>query len=674
MDLYNRNLDNPFDLTAASNFTNSQILEYWVDLADGDAGLKQIFQPTSITPMIIRGSKGSGKTHLMRYFSADVQKMLHGGSLLKTIQSNGFVAMYIRAEGINSGRFAGNRYDNSVWNSIFCYYYEMWLCIHTIDIIKELLLELKNEDSVDSRFVVEVQKCFDVDVSEKFSTVQSFADYLQTLKRQIDFTVTNSPLKGGLEEISLVFSPGKLIFGLSETFGSLIPCLSNINFVYLTDEIENFSEEQQLFLNSLIRYRRGRTTFKLGARLYGLKTQKTLWGSGEPIRDGNEFKSINLDRELYSNQKMYYSFAKRMIVKRLSLFGVSKGNINEDNVHTFFDSIDSARFYQDVTLDILKSSDSKSEERPYFKKFREKLHELCECNEIIDVLKQPEFPLIEKLNIMTFYKEYSKESSAPLALAKNIAARSEKLVSQHFDDVPEHYQVYKHFCSDLLAQLYRDCLRRPLYSGLDTLIHLSQGVPRRLLGILQHIYGRALFASNKIIPFIDGTISIQTQTEGVMDAASWFWDDAQPDTFGFPVRVAVERLAQLFRTIRYSDKPSECKLCTFSVDISSASEESVELISRVENWSYIIKIGEGSSDKNENKINAKYQLNPLLAPKWGISIDRGGTVELKNDLCEAIFGNRNQGFFLSNLNSRVKSMNFSLKDIVNKGGQLCLLC
>lgn len=88
-------------------------------------------------------------------------------------------------------------------------------------------------------------------------------------------------------------------------------------------------------------------------------------------------------------------------------------------------------------------------------------------------------------------------------------------------------------------------------SGLETLILMSQGIPRNLLSLLKHIYRRAHFADEH--PFTaDRQISITSQIEGIRDSANWFWDDAQPDSFGTEVRTAVESLAKLCHGVRYS--------------------------------------------------------------------------------------------------------------------------
>ena len=63
--------DNPFSATRAADFTDEQIYDYWVDLTSG-SGFWEMVNPQLELPMIILGSKGSGKNtcHALPVLSA----------------------------------------------------------------------------------------------------------------------------------------------------------------------------------------------------------------------------------------------------------------------------------------------------------------------------------------------------------------------------------------------------------------------------------------------------------------------------------------------------------------------------------------------------------------------------------------------------------------------------
>jgi predicted ATPase len=60
---------NPFSISKASDLSNEDIQNFWVD----GINFSDFIDPSSLKPKIIVGGKGSGKTHLMKRFSYDVQ-------------------------------------------------------------------------------------------------------------------------------------------------------------------------------------------------------------------------------------------------------------------------------------------------------------------------------------------------------------------------------------------------------------------------------------------------------------------------------------------------------------------------------------------------------------------------------------------------------------------------
>ena len=138
MDNMDNFLDNPFSVTRAADFTDEQILQYWVDLSYGD-GFLDLIQPRLEMPMLILGGKGSGKTHIMRYLSFPLQKMRHSEDLTACVRDAGFIGIYMRCSGLNSTRFRGKRQSEDTWADVFAYYMELWLSQMTIDICCEII-------------------------------------------------------------------------------------------------------------------------------------------------------------------------------------------------------------------------------------------------------------------------------------------------------------------------------------------------------------------------------------------------------------------------------------------------------------------------------------------------------------------------------------------------------
>lgn len=84
---------NPFDVTKAVDYSDNELFNNWVDFPK--RGFINFIKPTSDMPMIILGSKGSGKTHIMKHFSFSMQK-LKSENIFETIASDGYIGVYLR--------------------------------------------------------------------------------------------------------------------------------------------------------------------------------------------------------------------------------------------------------------------------------------------------------------------------------------------------------------------------------------------------------------------------------------------------------------------------------------------------------------------------------------------------------------------------------------------------
>ena len=138
-------------------------------------------------------------------------------------------------------------------------------------------------------------------------------------------------------------------------------------------------------------------------------------------------------------------------------------------------------------------------------------------------------------------------------------------------------------------------------------------------------------------PFGRKPISVLAQGEGAREAADWFFRDARiKGKDGNLVQHAVDRLCTLFRSVRFSHKPSECSLCAFSYEPAAVSEETQRIIDLAEKWSLLVNVG-GQRDRNSKRVDMKYQINRMLAPRWDIPFKRRGTLAISGDEINTIF-------------------------------------
>ena len=319
-------------------------------------------------------------------------------------------------------------------------YFELWLVSNLLRTCIPLFSE--SDVNFERNFAQRVATLFDADVSNQFSTVATFVDYIGGVQRKMDYIVNNAALTRNLADLSITFSLGRLAFGIPEILSELKPSLRDILFVYLIDEAENFTPWQQRLVNTLIRYRRGNSTIKLGARLYGIRTYDTL-GSGEPIKRDAEYERVELDSFLREHENQFETFCHELITKRLQLHNLPAVRADALNLPGMFEELKSDDYFQEATLEILKTWDKTSRERPYLAKFRKELLEGFDLdgdqlNEIVALLKVDAFPLIEKALLLLFYRQWPASIDGALLLARQLSEEARDLIVEGKKKNPGH--------------------------------------------------------------------------------------------------------------------------------------------------------------------------------------------------------------------------------------------
>jgi len=654
---------NPFDLVKATDLSDVEIEDYFVDFP-GAASLLARIKPTSPMPMVIFGGKGSGKTHLMRYLSFPLQVRRHGDGEAgrKGISSDKYLGIYFKCGSLNAYRFSGKGQPQDIWSHVFAYYMELWISQMLLRTVIEIHADCPETVNVPA-LLEEISALLDVHPEVPINQLEDHLTHFHSLQRIADIAINNCGISKKLD-LKIVATPGNFAIGLPKVLARHVPTLRDVLFVYLADEFENLTEHQQEYFNTLVREREPPVTIKIGVRLYGIRSVRIL-NSGEENRKDSEYEEFRLDTELRNRREdAQLEFATQLVRKRL----VINGTIASKQAETFAPS----EWFEIGDQDSRLSAEGRNiaekyvgRDTPAIASLREKLiHGIKikaspgldkneDVNEIIDLVRVPSNIFIEKVSVFLLYRAWARKQSLQEA-AHTISQSATEYLSGSGSRSP-HAVVMKHFRTDILAQLYRETDQRQRYVGFGTFVKMSAGLPRALLTILKHIYTWSTFLGED--PFRSSKVSLKAQTDGVAQASEWFFSDARaPGPVGTEVRDAMTKLGQLLRDLRFSDKPSESSLSSFSVDLLGAQEPARENLANAENWSMLIKIAGGQHDRNEGRVDDKYQVHPMLAPRWDLPVARRGAIALSGDEVNAIFGTNSGDAFERVIKRRLSPM------------------
>lgn len=666
---------NPFSVTNANDFSDEQIGTYWVELnaEEGEERpetserwslYSRLMAPTDPSTKVILGGKGCGKTHLMRYFSDSLQ-VIRGQqkelSPLAAVASDGYLGIYFRCGGLDGQRFSGKRQSADVWQSLFPYYFDLALASTVVEVVMRLAPPAPPlAESIASAILA----LFDTADLPTLSTLEELLTFLRGLRSEIDYQVNNVALTGKLN-VRVLASPKNLLEGVPRVLSDRIPELRGIQFLYLLDEFENLPPDKQVYIHTVIRERECPVAYRVGGRPHGVTSFRTL-AAQEINRPGAEFELVHLDDELRRLKKQYREFARELVRVRLSEVGVTH---EPSELNDFFVVPARGQFHSGETSFVQR----RAGERPYFSNLAEvlttasreypdlKIGDNEGVVKILSRLRVPEFPLLEKVNILLLYRGIS-DSVNLHKRSEIIRANCAQFVESGGKAPSEYSTPYGHHAQSLLLQLYHEFQVGRRYSGLDGLIGLSDGQPRNLLVLLKNVYKLAEFRQES--PFEPKQkISLDSLEEGALEAADWYFREVTRSggATAAAAKAGIGRLCELFREHTYSDKPSEASLISFSSDLNRCSQEVRERVECAVDFSLLVRVQAGRKDRNSYRVDDKYQLNRMLLPKWGLPVGRRGELTLSSDEMEAIFGDGGEQAFTEVRDRRASRWNFPFR-------------
>lgn len=646
-------ISNPFDINKAVDYTDQQLFDYWVNIGE-DSGFDKMMKPSTLMPMIIIGSKGSGKTHIMKYYSYELQKIrLSSNNLSQTLaekfQKESFIGIYVRCSGLNADTFSGKGVSESIWQGIFNYYWELWLgervLSTTIDLQKRSIISDFSEHELVNRilslFLGEHAQCH---------TLEELKDYFINLQKLLLFEVHNFLFQGKqLPRVEIKLNVSSITYGIPSILQTTVPFFKDRHLLYLIDEYENFSESQQQLIQSLLREKPTACTIRIGTRPYGIRTYYTL-GKVEENISGSEFEELHLD-DWIRNSDNYKDYIRKICISRLK--GSNLSIRDYDKIEDLIEEV--------TPINIEEQASKRKSYGNLFVNLRKNLkayrHQKLTDKDIEAIVQCISFApnyIVERSCVALLYRQLKGKTTTVLEDAKAIHEHAVKYLEGDKDNnIASYLSYYRHEMIDSVARLAN--IRIPYY-GLKTLIELSCGTPRTILRLLKHAFSRQYFNTGKA-PFEKGQVlKADAQQIGIDNTNAWFFEENRVPGDNIDVKNVVKRLGNFLQSIRFSDLPPQCSINIFSVP-EGLSQEAQSTINTLVLYSYLIEQDDRRRKNTDNKTQV-YRLNSILLPKWELSLEKRGNVELTKEDAEVIFNPSRCEEYDKHIKNKLTAYNF----------------
>ena len=608
-------------------FIRNRTEEFGLDLWDSyilppyylDLGLHEIRKS-----VVLQGGRGSGKTALLRYLSYNSQFSLKRTDIPKKAFKT--IGLYLKADTQYFSAYSGGDLTERKWQDIF----EHSLCLALAEQIVNALTSLNGSterrekyghlDHLDFSGAVSGFSSKDIPAGFK-----EFEIWIRRSRQELSRWFRNVDSN----EIPELFSLREFLGALIKEVQEKLCYMETSVFAVYIDEYENLLDYQQRFLNSLIKGGEPPLIFHVAMKPNGMRTRQTV--GNEAIQEVADFRKLSLDELLMPNFEL---FSAELFFFRLINAGLSKElapiktehlqneeKINERLVDKAYRSkvlndinrILPSKKYSEIASDILEDS-----------LLKERLKKLMALG-----LKQQNV----KLSVDSFLDKNFPDASIVCAALLHQSSKSAIEVLNEFNKLQNgDCSLFKdadwvhHYLLGTILLVYLPYRQRPcpVYAGFDAFRALSKTNVRHFVELCNLAIGQR----DSTEDFSMFTISIDDQAQAALKASRLFKNEvAGCGDLGNRLLSIVNVLGKLYRLSQGRPSQSEPERTQFSIINSEVSELANQVLSEAVKWSVFFEEPE-SKVKGTRYESKEYILNPIFAPFFGLSHNKGRKLEM----------------------------------------------
>ncbi|WP_312323652.1 ORC-CDC6 family AAA ATPase [Acinetobacter schindleri] len=605
----------------------------------------------NLLPIKLEGSRGSGKTMILRYLSHYSQFSPNRKNIPNSSLDN--LGIYFKADTQFFRMLQKRGIDDLEWLNIFNHYLNLvilgeiiaaWININNSEIDVSIKEKIKNLN-------INSLSIYNEDLT---GTLTQVFKALKKEKRICERAVTNPRL---LNEIIAI--PHLSILDLITEINESLNIKSHYH-VYI-DEYENLLPYQQKVINGRMKHSEPPICYNIAIKVNGAQIID-VDGSNEKIDLQHDFTIINLDREMLEN---FDIFATELLISRVSkVYNEFSNSFEGIDLHseshiTLRKNIDYQNKILGIGRQILPNSSHEDLANEIFEVpvYKSKLKK-----EIETALKVHNTKLTANDFIDEEYKKYSIVCSSllfrkisPETIYEQFNALKNGL-DNDFDGTREW--VKNNFIGSYikLAKIQKN--KSTFYAGLDSFTKIANGNIRYFLELCRSTFSNASFNSDRNIENI--SINKLIQHNAAIETSELFFRELssiKPDGNFFKNLCA--RLGELFTIFHERHSQSEPEITHFNIsDPININEDLQKLLDDAVKWGVIYQTKSTKEKNNDNFLsNNDYVLSPIFAPHFFISYRKIRKVSLNVEQVNRLLNGSKEDFdnFLNEFRSKFMS-------------------
>ncbi len=610
---------NPFDDYNANVLDPELIMQYWFTpfstgaLKDFDE--KRFF--TQKMPIILQGSRGSGKTTILKYFSFPVQcerATQNKITIKQQLLSDEGVGFYFRCDDSFLKEFKSvfSIAVKSNWTACFEHYLELFFVKSLIEMICKIA---KDYGSNFADEILKVSALNELRLDCNFDNMHSFSSYISSEIRYINTFKNEALFTQAKFEPKHVWSIYDISSKLIRAISLTAPELSNLNYLLLIDEFENLPNELQKQFNTMIKFCRQDISMRIGRRSENIVTKETI-NDIEYLRELHDYHLIVLDQEQDIQDLRSY------------LLGIAKKRLESMDSFLLPSSIiDILGDKEDLDAECQKVAKGRNLHLSYILNSNPRIKSQANLlDQIVEIISYPENRIAETINAL--WVSRCEENEDPLDVAKFTVSAMHAFFDKAEHPLFEKYKndynnKYRYAIVILICTAYR---KDKLYYGFNTLCHLSEGNARTFINLCKAIISDAFFYEKKNF-LATKSISAESQSRAIKNYSQSEFDSVcSIIQDGNAIRKFLLSLGNVFsefhkdRLVRYPETNQ------FIYNPDDLSPKDKKILDIAISWSLIKR------KKKTQRLSAGiskegdiYTINKIFAPIFNISYrTRGG--------------------------------------------------